>query len=68
MTTLPKVEDTVIVDNVRRRIVDIATNKNGEAVIVWQSKQQEGACIPGIWLEWEQHNTEDYRRETSCNK
>lgn len=40
-----------------RTITDIVSNTENNPVVVWASKNSEGACMPSIWDGWKTGKT-----------
>lgn len=58
MQDLPEwidIGDEVTVEKELRTVTALRHNIRNEIVIVWKSKQAEGACITGLWREWQQN-------------
>jgi hypothetical protein len=48
----PKTGDEIILEGVRITVADILKNTNGDPIVRWTSKFEEGVCMISIWEEW----------------
>lgn len=44
--------DKVFFEKETRVVTNTIKNINGQSVVLWKSKNTEGACMPCVWEEW----------------
>lgn len=51
----------------RRRVTGHLKNIEGKIVILWESDNSEGGCMPSVWLDWEKSGKEKpkYKKNAS---
>jgi hypothetical protein len=53
--------DTALVDGDTRVVSTIIKNTDGNSVILWRGRKDEGACMPSLWRDWQRGKPQNKR-------
>lgn len=51
----------------KRRVTGHLKNTEGNIVILWESSNSEGGCMPSVWLDWEKSGKEKSRNKKNAS-